>query len=290
MRTPLSNLLDLPSLEVPFAQYLRVVGYSKSTCHTMSYALNEFAGRVKKPLQEINKQDIDEYTFYLESRPNHRRSGGLSSSMLRHYLYGLKVFFNWCEQTGKLKINPMSGHVLPVVETMERVILSREEVSRLYGVCEDHRDRSLLGIYYGCGLRRSEGEALNGKDIDFGNGLLYVRSGKGGKRRVVPLSNGVRWDLLRYYRDERDGHDQEPFLLNNSGTRMRGSTSNKRLKELVEKAGINKSITLHSLRHSIATHLLHQGLSLEQVRDFLGHAHLETTQIYTHYDTKKLPP
>ena len=256
----------------------------------MNYALQEFINEVGKPLQTISKKDIDAYANYLETRPNYRRSGGLSSSMLRHYLYGLKVFFNWCEQTGKILLNPMSGYPLPVVENMERMILTRLEMSRLYEACEDHLDKSLLGIYYGCGLRRSEGEALNGKDIDFENGLLYVRKGKGGKRRVVPLSDGVRWDLLRYYRDERDGHDQEAFMLNKSGRRMRGSTSNKRLKVLLSKAGIMKSITLHSLRHSIATHLLHQGLSLEQVRDFLGHANLETTQIYTHYDTSKLPP
>ena len=125
--------------------------------------------------------------------------------------------------------------------------------------------------------------------IDFKEGFLYVRKGKGGKRRVIPLSNGVRKDFLNYYQNERGYHpDQSAFILNEKERRMKGNSYNQRLKRLVEKSGILKPITLHNLRHSIATHLLWEGLSLEQVRDFLGHAHLETTQIYTHYDSRNI--
>ena len=278
-------------LKKSFAQYLRTIGYGTSTQNMMRSALHEFSENHRNDLNTISKTEIVNYAEYLSRRPNKKRGGGLSSSMLRQYLYGLKVFFNWCEQTDKIRMNPMSGFVLPEVENMERVILTKKEIHQLYEVCRNYRDRSILGLFYGCGLRRSEGEKLNAVDIDFSKSLLYVRKGKGGKRRVIPLSVHVRNDLVNYHQDERGRHaEQLAFILNESATRMKGNTYNKRLKELLSKSGILKPITLHSLRHSIATHLLHEGLSLEQVRDFLGHANLETTQIYTHYDFKNLPP
>ena len=255
----------------------------------MLYAVEEFCNCIVKSLNEITKEDIKTYAKYLSTRPNRRRSGGLSSSIIRHYLYGLQVFFGWCEQTGRLHKNPMSGYQLPQVERVKRVILSRTEVGRLYEVCEHYEEEALLGIYYGCGLRRSEGEALDLRDIDFVKSLLYVRSGKGGKRRVVPLGKRVKQDLLNYVRNERPDleamssrQNSRAFMLNYYGGRMSGDKANQRLKGLVKKAGLLKQISLHSLRHSIATHLLMNGLSLEQVRDFLGHANLETTQIYLH--------
>ncbi len=278
-----------------FRKYLHTVGYQKNTISIMVYALKEFTEKVHKPPIAITKRDMETYAQYLETRPNHRRGGGLSTSMLRQYLYGLKVYFNWQEQTEKIGMNPMSGIVLPEVENMERVVLTQSEIKQLYEVCTNYQDRSILGLFYGCGLRRSEGEALDRRDIDFVKKVLYVRKGKGGKRRVVPLSQGVKRDLLSYAAEERpylgpeaELTDMDAFMMNNQGRRMKGSSYNKRLKTLLKKAGILKPITLHSLRHSIATHLLEKGLSLEQVRDFLGHTHLETTQIYLHDEYKNL--
>ncbi len=272
----------MKSLKSSFARYLRTIGYGPSSQNMMNFALSELLDYYPD-IATISKRDIENYATYLSGRPNRKRSGGLSSSMLRQYLYGLKVFFSWCEQTGRIRLNPMSGYVLPEVESSVRAILSEQEIRRLYEVCESYQDRALLGLFYGCGLRRSEGEKLNAMDIHFREGLLYIRKGKGGKRRVIPLSRAVRHDLVNYYREERGHHpDQRAFMLNGWGLRMKGNTYNDRLKQLVSKAGIGKAVSLHSLRHSIATHLLNKGLRLEQVRDFLGHAHLETTQLYTH--------
>ena len=153
--------------------------------------------------------------------------------------------------------------------------------------------------------RRSEGEALNVKDVSFKSSLLYVRDGKGGKRRVVPINEKVLNDFKNYIYYERNAQQnfgtersrsETAYICNNSGTRMKGDKLNKVLKELLLKAGIQKetctersrSISLHNLRHSIATHLLENGMTVEYVRDFLGHKHLEATQIYTRVSKRKL--
>lgn len=127
---------------------------------------------------------------------------------------------------------------------------------------------------------------LNIHDIHFKEQLLYVREGKGAKRRVIPLTGKVTADLETYYLQDRCNSqvkrvkDEEAFLLNRTGNRMTGDQCGKLLQQLTDKAGIKKEITLHHLRHSIATHLLQGGMPLEQVRDFLGHYFLETTQVY----------
>jgi integrase/recombinase XerD len=150
------------------------------------------------------------------------------------------------------------------------------------------REKALLALFYGCGLRRSEAEKLNIDDVNFKNQLLYVRMGKGKRRRVVPMTEQVKRDLENYYKNERiiytkelTADNQKALMLNNHGNRMLGNGYWNKFKCLAQKAGLPKQISLHHLRHSIATHLLESGLSIEQVRDFLGHRHLESTQIYT---------
>jgi len=132
--------------------------------------------------------------------------------------------------------------------------------------------------------------------VHFRTGLLYVREGKGAKRRVVPMSKQVQDDLKTYAYKERKAlcpptggkPGETAFLIGHTGMRMSGDRAGKILKELLEKAEINREITLHSLRHSIATHLLEAGLDVENVREFLGHSHLESTQIYTRISKQQL--
>jgi len=153
----------------------------------------------------------------------------------------------------------------------------------LYGACETLKECAILHLYYGCGLRRNEGIKLNVSDVQFRNKMLYVREGKGGKGRAIPITEKISEELKAYCYQERKARPQEiSFLVNQRGTRMHGQEVNKVLKKLCGLAQIGKTVSLHSLRHSIATHLLESGLSVEYVRDFLGHANLESTQRYTH--------
>ena len=147
----------------------------------------------------------------------------------------------------------------------------------------------MKSLFYGCGLRRSEGVALNLQDVHFKSNVLYVRQGKNNTRRVVPLSPLVKTTLMDYVLNERETKVKEcSFMLNKHSKRIKGGVYGSILKEVLKRAGVTKQITLHCLRHSIATHLLESGLSVEYVRDFLGHKHLESTQIYTRVNQKQL--
>jgi integrase/recombinase XerD len=139
---------------------------------------------------------------------------------------------------------------------------------------------------------------INVEEIRINDLLLVVRNGKGNKRRVIPVNSRIMQDLQQYMEMERvcylKGADQKAFLLNTTGERIRKWTLNKILKELLSRAFPSwdeariSRITLHSLRHSIATHLLEKGIPVEQVRMFLGHSQLETTEIYTHINSGQL--
>jgi site-specific recombinase XerD len=172
---------------------------------------------------------------------------------------------------------------------VQRTILSQLEIKQLYEQTEDSpmelRDRAVLGIYYGCGLRSTEGIRVELKHIQYEKNSLYVLPGKNGKSRQVPISEKVKRDLKDYEvygRKHLIKEESNHLLISYFGGKIkRGCSFNPRLKQLTKKAGIQKEISLHSLRHSIATHLLQQGMPLEQISRFLGHTSLDSTQIYT---------
>ena len=170
--------------------------------------------------------------------------------------------------------------------------------------CETAQERAILSLSYGCGLRVSELEKCNIEDVKLREKILIVPKGKGLKRRVVPMSSGVVKDLSDYYYEERahvtNGRNYRPglraFMLHSRGGRMNKWTYNQNLKKIVERMAeqtgdqsiLTQQITIHHLRHSIASHLIEQGVIIEQVRLFLGHSQLETTQLYTHISQSQL--
>jgi integrase/recombinase XerD len=175
-------------------------------------------------------------------------------------------------------------------------ILTPAEVKELYKACDGSvlglRDKVMLGIFYGCGLRRNEGVHLDLSDIDFKSKLVYVRKGKNYKERYVPANETTLQHIKDYL-----GHSR-PFLqtknkipalfISDKGYRIRGQSLLIRLRRLAKLSKINKQTGLHTLRHSIATHLLHSGMELKHIAKFLGHSSLEATQIYTHIKYEKL--
>ena len=155
------------------------------------------------------------------------------------------------------------------------------------------RDRAMLAIFYGCGLRRNEGYHLNVCDIRLESAIVHVRKGKGYKERFVPISKkGVQY-ITEYLYDARPmlespsfgGVGEAAFFLNHNGKRLGGQMLMICLQNLGRRTNNSelqqKEIGLHTLRHSIATHLLAHGMNLEKIKDFLGHSSLESTQIYT---------
>jgi integrase/recombinase XerD len=272
-----------------FRIHLEILGYSKSSVQMFPNCVKEFLEFTRKPIEEIEPQNITTYHHHLQERPNKRRPGGLSESYITHHIYALKLFFTWQQEKGAIIENPISSLEFKAPTSKPREILTQEEIKQLFTATKSLKERAVLALFYGCGLRRTEGEKLNLKDIHFRSNILYVREGKGSKRRAVPLSPRVKTELWNYAINERLAVEEEAaFITNRIHKRTRGSSYNNILKTILDNAGIQKEITLHCLRHSIATHLLESGLSVEYVRDFLGHKHLESTQIYTRVKNKQI--
>jgi len=267
-----------------FKEYLQRLGYSKTSLLMLPSCLADFLNYTANPSKRITSEDVLQYYKYLQERPNKTREGGLSESYINHHMYALKLFFAWQIETKELTINPISSIEFTSPRSKQRDVLTQKEVNTLYEATIDYKEKATLSIFYGCGLRRSEGEQLDLRDVHFNKNLLYVRKGKNSKRRAVPLAPKVKRDLQNYVYNERLATAQTTALITNTiGTRSRGDSFNKALKTILSRTMITKEISLHNLRHSIATHLLESGMSVEYVRDFLGHKHLESTQIYLNH-------
>lgn len=160
--------------------------------------------------------------------------------------------------------------------------LTVAEIQQLFNVAVTCREHAMLHLFYSCGLRCSEAVWLRLSDVQFRHRLLYVRSGKGARRRVIPLTGRVADSLEQYVLQERGTarYTGSSFMLNRKGRAMTGKNYVSLLKSLLRRADMCKDISPHYLRHSIATHLLQNEMSMEYVRDFLGHQCLESTQIY----------
>jgi integrase/recombinase XerD len=274
-----------------FKNYLQHLGYSKSSCYMLPECVRDFLSHSKKAPEYITQKDIWCFYAHLQERPHKKRAGGLSEQYVHHHVYALRVFFNWLESTSQITYNPVSVMKFKVPGSNPRQPLTQEDIQILFASAMTLKETAILHLFYSCGLRRSEGEMLNIKDIHFKQQLLYVRAGKGAKRRAVPMPARVTQELEDYYRQERIqsmSRDAEAFMLNRANKRMSGDSYNRLLKEILKRTAVNPDTVLHHLRHSIATHLLESGLSIEYVRDFLGHAFLESTQIYTKVNQKQL--
>jgi integrase/recombinase XerD len=251
-------------------------------------------------MHQVKGKDAKAFITYVSERANQRRPGGLSNNHLNKYIQTLKLLSRYVRETGQgsftLDMNMLRGEQ-PYLDGT-RDILTQGEIKELYRACEFTpftplalRDKAMLSIFYGCGLRRNEGVHLDMNDILFDKQLLYVRKGKHYKERYVPMSKKVMEDLSNYLGEGRpyilQGKDCEAFFISDrQNKRMQGQSLIVRLKRL-QKLTANptlkaKPIGLHTLRHSIATHLLQSGMKLQDIATFLGHSTLDSTQIYTH--------
>jgi integrase/recombinase XerD len=281
-------------LSESFEKWLKTLGYAESTVYGSVRYVNDFFFYLKSTeithLEAIQPETLTNYHKHLQARANKRQNGSLSDNYITSNLGAIKRFSRYLQETGKpffevaIKTNPDK-------ET-NKAILTQNEIKALYKSCDNDilgiRDRAILSIYYGCGLRRSEGISLNVTDILLKEKRVYVRKGKNYKERYVPMTEAVKEDLGNYiyYARERilsfkDIKDDALFL-SMQVRRMHGNSLINRLHHLLNKAKIGKETGLHTLRHSIATHLLQSGMTLEEVKQFLGHSSLESTQIYTH--------
>lgn len=267
-----------------FRRELLNLGYSNTAVDNYPKYAQNLLNYSKEKAQEINDIHIKNYYEYLQTKPNQRRKGVISQSHISSQLLAIKLYFEFLERTKSIKRNPYNLRIRKTAKN-ERIIFTQEEIKLLYTACQNLQETIIVHLCYGCGLRRTEVELLDVKDINFEQKLLFVRKGKGKKRRVIPLTEAIVNDLKDYFITTEiiRKETQESFLINANGTKMRGNTIYDLFKKLLKRTqNINhENYCLHSLRHSIATHLLENEMSIEMVRDFLGHSQLVSTQIYT---------
>lgn len=262
---------------------LTALGFKPASVEQHGRAALRFLSWVEKVgpggIADVKKEQLSTYKIHVMNTPSLRDGGPVSEKTVYHELRSVRLLVDHLLAAKILASDPFAGFQMDYPKgRSRRTILTKNEVNELYRACENRAERALLALAYGCGLRVGEIEKINREDIRIGQGLVVVENGKNGKRRPVPIGGGVADDLARQL--ERSGPGA-PFLRNGKGRRLRSFTAQKWLRRLAVRAGIGKPVTVHVLRHSIASHLLAEGLRVEDVRVFLGHALLATTEIYT---------
>ncbi len=281
-------------LSESFEKWLKTLEYAPSTVYASVRYVNDFFFYLKSSeitnLEAIQPQTLTNYHKHLQSRKNKRQNGSLSNNYITSNINAIKRFSRYLQETGKpfLEVEIKSR---PDKET-SKIILTQSEIKALYKVCDNSilgiRDRAILSIYYGCGLRRSEGVSLNVSDVLLKERRIHVRQGKGYKERYIPMTEAVKEDIENYIYVAREkirsfkNTKPEALFLSMQVSRLCGNAIVERVHKLAQNAKLQKQTGLHILRHSIATHLLQSGMTLEEVSQFLGHSSLESTQIYTH--------
>ena len=274
-----------------YLEWLERLGYAEATIYGhgkyLRYFFNWLSENEIHQLHEIKDYHIGQYQTYLETRPQQRKPGGLSAAVIYAYMHVIKSFDKYLQQHGTASL-PIKHLQLPEPIKTEKEVLTTAEINQLYEITDStaigYRDRAILSLYYGCGLRRSEGTALQIEDIDWKRKYLHIRKGKGAKARYVPFNGKIADDLQAWMQGGRKQFNIGPtasFLIGRQGRGLHGGYLNYRLQQLARQAGFIRPVNLHLLRHSIATHLLQKGMDIEQIASFLGHSTLEATQIYT---------
>ncbi len=251
--------------------------------------LNFFDDTETVNLSVFNKDHVKEFVYQLSNLVSPRTQARIIS--------GLKSFFSYLQLEKILEENPGDWLETPKLDKKVPEVLSREEMEALFdaielGSFEGERNKAILELMYACGLRVSETVNLRLGDLFLEEGFIRI-IGKGNKHRFVPLetySIGVIKTYLQYVRplvEPQKGHENFVFL-NRRGKALTRQMLFIIIRKLAEKAGLNKKISPHTIRHSFATHLLENGADLRSIQLMLGHESITTTEIYLHISKKQI--
>ncbi len=247
---------------------ISVTGKSKSTLTNYSRQLAHLALHFNQLPTELDNEQVLDYLHLVKSK------GSPSATFFKFTVYGMRY-------ACKLRGLPYEQFSLPSIEHNDKlpVVLNASEVKALIKVCDLLKHRLLIGLCYGCGLRCSEVRNLSLADVDTERQMVHVRQGKGSKDRYLPMGTMLARGIKQYIEAEKprkflfEGHDGNAF--SQRGTQWVVS-------QAVKRSGIAKEVSVHTLRHTYATHLLEQGLNILTIKELLGHAHIETTMVYLH--------
>jgi integrase/recombinase XerD len=268
----------LKSLFDSVTEDLQLAGYSPRTVEAYSYHVKKFLEYFNKDPKLISEDEIKQYFLYLKYKKK------LSGSASAQAISGVKFMFK--------KTLDMDFRVFGIVRnprgTKLPVILTREEVHTVLNLIRVLRHKACLTLIYTCGLRLHEATSISPADIDSKRMLVHVKDGKGRKDRIVPLPTATLLILRKHYKTHWNkkyifpapgrGGVNEP----QSDIPLPDSSIQTVLKKVLRQAGIIKNVSVHSLRHSYATHLLEAGIDIRIIQKYLGHKSISATMIYTH--------
>lgn len=236
--------------------------------------------------EEVNAAMISRFMQWLYS-------ANRSSASQARRLSGIKSLYNYLLITERVEQLPTESVDAPKAERLLPDVLSVEEIDALLRTfdittAKGCRDSAIVEVLYSTGLRVTELVTLRINDLFFGEGYVRV-IGKGDKQRLVPISSAARDKIQLYMEFRKPEKPSEPTLfLNNRGKPLTRVMVFTIIRQAAERAGITKSISPHTLRHSYATHLLEGGANIRQVQELLGHESISTTEVYTHLDRRHL--
>ncbi|MBI9107079.1 MAG: tyrosine-type recombinase/integrase [Spirochaetales bacterium] len=253
-------------------RYLRLKQYSSRTIEAYRKQIEWFFTRTALPPSEVRTEDI---ILYLEKI---KSVAGLSRPYAVQCISALKCFYR--HGSPQANYNPAYDIPLPKKDKKYPDILSREEVMKIISATANIKHRLLLLTVYSAGLRVSESVTLRLGDLDFSRKMMHIRGGKGRKDRYVMLAGRVSECYVKYRQQVGIQDWLFPGIAEGSHLSIRSAQAI--FSRCCEKAGINKNVSIHSLRHAFATHLLEDGVDLRYIQELLGHKSSKTTEIYTH--------
>ena len=251
---------------------LKLRGFSERTVKSYLFYNNKFLQFIGKPSETIAEEDIK---AYLASLIGDKKKNAATVALVRA---ALKFYYD-----GILKKNIVTLKT-PKIQKKLPTVLTKEEVKRLIDAAPTHKSKLILMMLYSSGIRVSECCNLKLNDLELDQKMGWVRDGKGGKDRLFIISEGI----LHMLRDFVTGRSSEYIFSNKAGKALTPRNIQKIVATSAKRAGINKTVSPHTLRHSFATHLLDSGENIRKIQELLGHSNLQTTQIYTKVSTEEL--
>jgi len=252
---------------------LRISKSSKYTIRNYLRANRELLDFCNKNPEEI---DIDDVKAFMAEKLDDKSS---SSTIL--FLAAIRNAYD-----SIFKKDPTLGIKRPKKETRIPVVLTKDEIKRLLEALPNKKSKLMVSLIYACGFRVSELINLKASDLDFEEGTGYVRQAKGRKDRSFNIPQKMLTKLQKQAKNQKELNEQ--YLFTGPKGRLTDRNIQKIVKLATKRAGIEKGVHPHTLRHSFATHLLENGIDIRKIQELLGHADLSTTQIYTHVSTEEL--
>ncbi|MHA1541529.1 MAG: site-specific tyrosine recombinase/integron integrase [Candidatus Hodarchaeales archaeon] len=259
-------------------------GYSEKTIREYSYDLQMFNNFTEaKPLENRTTTDLRRFFLHL------KRDKSYAPRSLHRKICSLKSFYKFLKKEAFISTNPAENIESPKIPKSLPKTISIEEAFTLLNAPKNLRDRTVLYLLYGTGMRVSELSDLNIENLDLKNRLIHIIEGKGNKDRIIPLPDLIVPIIEEYLEARRKDKDASALILNRSGQRLTSRSIQRLVKKYREQANFQeKKVTPHTLRHAFATHLLANSVDIRVIQELLGHASLSTTQLYTHVSLEHL--